>query len=85
MQITPWMKRWCTCIAGLALLVASTQTLASEPIIAAAADLKFALDEVAQSFKKDTGAVGQTYFRLVGHLRHANPQQRTVPDIPLGR
>jgi molybdate transport system substrate-binding protein len=36
-------------------MAATGQTFAAEPVVAAAADLKFALDEVAQSFKKDTG------------------------------
>ena len=39
----------------MALLVASGPLLAAEPIIAAAADLKFALEEVAKSFQKDSG------------------------------
>lgn len=40
-------------LATLALTIAG-QSLANEPVIVAAADLKFALDEVAKSFKQDT-------------------------------
>ena len=54
MKSTTWTNRWRTCLAGVALLVASGPLLAAEPIIAAA-DLKFALEEVAKSFQKDSG------------------------------
>ncbi|WP_136416040.1 molybdate ABC transporter substrate-binding protein [Herbaspirillum sp. ST 5-3] len=36
-------------------LVGTGPARAAEPIVAAAADLKFALDEIAQSYRKDTG------------------------------
>ena len=55
MKSTTWTNRWRTCLAGVALLVASGPLLVAEPIIAAAADLKFALEEVAKSFQKDSG------------------------------
>lgn len=73
------LKRWRTGLAALAMLSLSCQTLASEPIIAAAADLKFALDEVAQSFKKDTGQSVKLTFGSSGtfatQIRNGAPFQ----------
>lgn len=74
-----WMKRWRAGMAGLALLLLSSQALAGEPIIAAAADLKFALDEVVQSFKKDTGQSVKLTFGSSGtfatQIRNGAPFQ----------
>ena len=44
-----------TGVIALAMTMGVGCAQAAEPIVAAAADLKFALDEVAQAFKKDTG------------------------------
>jgi ABC-type molybdate transport system substrate-binding protein len=47
------MQGW---ILGLVLMLSSaTLAWAEAPVIAGAADLKFALEEVAAAFKKDTG------------------------------
>lgn len=71
--------RWRACLAGMALLVASGPLLAAEPIIAAAADLKFALEEVAQSFQKDTGQSVKLTFGSSGtfatQIRNGAPFQ----------
>ena len=44
----------CAAVMALAMATASSHVLAAEPLVAAAADLKFALEEVAQAFKRDT-------------------------------
>lgn len=60
------MKRFTLCAAVFFLLIvlgatcssageSHQQGSATEPVVAAAADLKFALDEIAAAFKKDTG------------------------------
>lgn len=74
-----WIKHCRIGIAGLALLLLAGQTLAGEPIIAAAADLKFALDEIAQAFKKDTGQAVKLTFGSSGtfamQIRNGAPFQ----------
>ena len=49
-------KRIQGCFLGLVLMLSSaTLAWAESPVIAGAADLKFALEEIAAAFKKDTG------------------------------
>ncbi len=48
-----WFRR--ACWAGLLLLAAGFGRAAEAPYVAAAADLKFALEEVASAFTRDTG------------------------------
>jgi molybdate transport system substrate-binding protein len=43
-----------TVVMALTVAMASGDVWAAQPLVAAAADLKFALEEVTQSFKKDT-------------------------------
>ena len=70
--------RYFACLmVGLSLI--SGTAFASEPIVAAAADLKFALDEIAQSFKKDTGQSVRLTFGSSGtfatQIRNGAPFQ----------
>ena len=47
---------------------ASGQETAKAPVVAAASDLKFALEEVAKAFTKDTGARVELVFGSLGTL-----------------
>lgn len=64
------MTRLLTCVAAclccLMLLVARPAIAADVPTIAAAADLKFALAEVAEGFRKDTGHAVKLVFGSSG-------------------
>lgn len=50
------------------ILVFSDQVLADEPTIAAASDLKFALDEIAQTFAKETGKTVKVTYGSSGNF-----------------
>ncbi len=62
-----WMQRCRTGLAALAMSLLALPTLTNKPITAAA-DLRFALDEVAQSFKRDTGQSVKLTFGSSGTL-----------------
>ncbi len=50
------MLRWKNCLLASLLLWANALASAQPaPVVAAASDLKFALDEIAETFRKDTG------------------------------
>lgn len=74
-----WIKRHRAGLAAVVFSLLSLPTWASEPTIAAAADLKFALDEVAQSFQKETGQSVKLTFGSSGtfatQIRHGAPFQ----------
>lgn len=74
-----WAQRYRTGLAALAISLLALPTLASEPTVAAAADLKFALDDVAKSFKKDTGQSVKLIFGSSGtfamQIRNGAPFQ----------
>lgn len=74
-----WIQRRRAGLVAVVLSLLTLPSLASEPTIAAAADLKFALDEVAQSFRKDTGQSVKLTFGSSGifatQIRHGAPFQ----------
>ena len=61
-----------TGVIALAMTMGVGCAQAAEPIVAAAADLKFALDEVAQAFKKDTGQSVKRTFDSSGTFAMAH-------------
>ena len=75
------------------LLVATTVVIGTgagvsaqrPPTIAAAANLNFALTEIAKQFKRDRGHAGRAGVRRVGHADAADPGRRAVRDVPGGR
>lgn len=79
MRTLSWWLRCRRALVVMAACVMASPVLASEPIIAAAADLKFALEEVAQSFKKDTGQSVKLTFGSSGtfatQIRNGAPFQ----------
>ena len=79
MRTLSWWLRCRRALVAMAACVMASPALASEPIIAAAADLKFALEEVAQSFKKDTGQSVKLTFGSSGtfatQIRNGAPFQ----------
>lgn len=79
LRTNTWIDCWRTCMAVVTLLAASSQALAAEPVIAAASDLKFALEEVARDFQKDTGQGVKLIFGSSGtfatQIRNGAPFQ----------
>lgn len=55
-------------VALCAALLVTTRTLASEPLVAAASDLKFALDEIAERFRADTGIAARIAYGSSGNF-----------------
>jgi len=55
-------------IAGIALLLAAAPALAKPPLVAAAADLQFALEEVHRQFQADTGQSLRLVFGSSGNF-----------------
>lgn len=74
-----WANQRRICIAAFGLALFAHHALAAEPVVAAAADLKFALEEVAQSFQKDTGQSVKLTFGSSGtfamQIRNGAPFQ----------
>ena len=83
MRLSVAASRACSRGAG----PASGPRLAQEraALIAAAADLKFALAEIAGAFTRDTGKHGAHHLRVVGRPRAPDRAGRAVRDAPLGR
>lgn len=52
---SPMRRRFLAGTAGAALLSLAPHARADEPVIAAASDLKFALDEIVEAFQRETG------------------------------
>lgn len=84
------IRRFTACVAVVFLLIAlgaslslasgyRAQQRAAEPVVAAAADLKFALEEIANGFKKDTGKSVKLIFGSSGtfaaQIRNGAPFQ----------
>lgn len=65
--------------AALFMAVACNRAVAAEPIVAAASDLRFALEDVAQAFRRDTGQSVRLSFGSSGifatQIRHGAPFQ----------
>ncbi|MFN3769394.1 MAG: molybdate ABC transporter substrate-binding protein [Ectopseudomonas guguanensis] len=59
------IRNW---LAGLSLLLCTAQSWAEAPAVAAAADLQFALEEVHQQFKVDTGQSLRLVFGSSGNF-----------------
>ncbi|HCR1517620.1 TPA: molybdate ABC transporter substrate-binding protein [Pseudomonas aeruginosa] len=55
-------------LAGLSMLFCATPSWAEAPVVAAAADLQFALEEVHQQFKADTGQSLRLVFGSSGNF-----------------
>lgn len=62
------MKPLAPAIFGLALWAAPYAASAEEPLIAAASVLKFALEEIAQDYRKDTGQVLRITYGSSGNF-----------------
>ena len=80
MTIGRCLKQCCSRLAAaFALLALGVPALADEPVIAAAADLKFALEEIAQAFSSDTSRSVKLVFGSSGtfatQIRHGAPFQ----------
>lgn len=77
MRISLTRKWMLATLMAFALMGLSSLTSAKEPFVAAASDLKFALDEIAQSFSRDTGkSVRVTYGssgNFVTQIRNGAP------------
>ena len=58
----------CLPVLGLAVLDAMGQAQEKPPVVAAASDLKFALEDVAKAFTKETGAQVTLVFGSSGNL-----------------
>jgi len=54
--------------AALAVLLAGAAAAADAPLVAAAADLRFALSEIAERFRRDTGAAVRLVFGSSGNF-----------------
>lgn len=71
-----WMKVMRALFLMLCLAPAAP-VAAAEPVVAAAADLKFALEEIAQAFRKDAGQAVKLSFGSSGtfatQIRHGAP------------
>lgn len=71
-----WIRFMHAVVVSLALALA-TPARGAEPVVAAAADLKFALEEVAQAFTEDTGQSVNLAFGSSGtfatQIRHGAP------------
>lgn len=67
------------CCAAFFVVAAGNRAVAAEPVVAAAADLRFALEDVAQSFRKDTGQSVRLSFGSSGifamQIRNGAPFQ----------
>lgn len=61
----PTLRNW---LAGLSMLFCTAPTRAGTPAVAAAADLQFALQEVQQQFKADTGQSLNLVFGSSGNF-----------------
>ncbi len=72
-------------ISGLAALSLIRPATAQEPVIAAASDLQFALEEVAQAFTKQTGEQVKLSVRLFRQFRATDQAERAVPDVSVRR
>lgn len=59
------IRHW---LAGLSLMFCTAQSWAETPAVAAAADLQFALEEVHQQFKADTGQALRLVFGSSGNF-----------------
>lgn len=72
-----WLKSLRAAIVVFTSLALSAPARAAEPVVAAAADLKFALEEIAQTFQKDTGQTVKLTFGSSGtfatQIRHGAP------------
>lgn len=71
-----WIRYMHAAVVSLALALA-TPAGAAGPVVAAAADLQFALEEIAQAFKEDTGQSVKLAFGSSGtfatQIRHGAP------------
>ena len=62
--------RLCLALVALAAAPAAPAAPAAAPLVAAASDLRFALDEVAAKFARDTGDTVRIVYGSSGNFRH---------------
>ena len=61
-------RRLAVLVAALCACLATTGVRASAPLVAAASDLKFALDEISERFRADTGIAPRIAYGASGHF-----------------
>lgn len=68
--MNPDRRHWHrACLAALAVLIAGPVAAADAPLLAAASDLRFALDEVAAQFARATGSSVRIVYGSSGNFR----------------
>ncbi|MGQ0656777.1 MAG: substrate-binding domain-containing protein, partial [Chromatiales bacterium] len=58
------------CLALVATILGSHRVSAEPPLIAAAANLRFALPQIAQAFERETGVAVKVVYGSTGNFRY---------------
>jgi molybdate transport system substrate-binding protein len=66
-----------------AIALAAPAAAQTAPVVAAAADLKFALEEIAGNFRANTGQGVRLNFGSSGNFRQASSARRAVRNVPV--